>query len=90
MAIKVRLFSPLKDFTDGQSVIEVNGNTIASCLRDLTVRFPKIKRVLFDRNDMLRPGILISINKHSVTREGLDRLLKDGDELYIIVIVDGG
>jgi molybdopterin converting factor small subunit len=86
----VRLFSPLTGFTGGQSVIEVNGNTIASCLRDLIVRFPKIKRMLFDRNDILRPWILISVNKQSITREGLDKLLKDGDELYIIIFAEGG
>jgi molybdopterin converting factor small subunit len=90
MAIKVRLFSPLKDFTDGQSVVDGFGDTLGACLKDLTMRFPKLKRLLFDNNNVIRPVVLISVNKMIATSKLLDEQLKDGDELYIVLVAGGG
>lgn len=90
MRVKVHLYSGLKEFTEGQDVVEVHGNTVGECLADLTEQFPRIKPELFDKNGKLLGGILISINLKSAYPEVLAKSVNNGDELYIVRAIPGG
>jgi MoaD family protein len=90
MPVKVRLYSSLKTFTDGRGTVEVSGSTLGACLQDLARQFPKIKPVLFDERDRLPPRVFVSLNMRSVSSEELDRPVKNGDEIYIVLVVSGG
>jgi len=68
----------------------VQGNTVGECLQDLVRQYPGLKQVLFDKDGKLSPQIWTSINLNSPYREALDTPLKDGDELYLILLVAGG
>jgi len=69
---------------------EVNGSTIGECLDDLVMQFPKIKPVLFDKDGELFGHVFVSVNLKSVYPEELNKLVNDGDELYIVLTIAGG
>ena len=90
MTIKVHLYSSLQQFTNNRNMVEVSGSTIGECLDDLVEQFPKIKPVLFDKDSKLLGHIFTSVNLKSAYPEELAKVVNDGDELYIALIIAGG
>jgi len=69
-------------------VVEVNGSTVGECLKHLVEQFPKLK--LFNKDGKLLPYLGIYVNGESAYPKQLDKPVKDGDELSIILMVGGG
>jgi molybdopterin converting factor small subunit len=90
MKTKIHLYSGLQRYVNNQDVVEVVGTTIQECLSNLIEQFPDIKCIIFDKSDNLIPNVMISINLRSPTREKLEKSLKPGDEIYVIMIIAGG
>jgi len=90
MGIKINIPWFLQRATDGVKTAEVNGDTVGDCLRNLAGLFPPVEPELFDQQGKLSPFIDIHIGGRSVYSEGLARVVKDGDELSILLVVDGG
>ncbi|UCB43075.1 MAG: MoaD/ThiS family protein [Dehalococcoidales bacterium] len=91
MSIKVNVGPLLQEYSDIPGNLEVNGSTVGQCLDDLIRQYPESRNWLFDEGGLLR--VVISINNiETVTldKEGLDRILKAGDELQIFAVVSGG
>lgn len=86
----IHLFSDLQHYADDQNTIEVNGNTVGECLKDLVRQFPRIKPVLYETDDKISPYAFISLNMKSSLPEEANQPVKDGDELYIALIFVGG
>ena len=96
MSIKVHLYLGLPRLASTEDIvdiIEVNGDTVGQCL-DLLVRdFPDIRKSLFDENGRLLDRIDIWVNDMPAYAEGLDRPVKDRDEIYLFaskLVVGGG
>lgn len=86
MSIKVHLYLGLPRLTQNEDladIIEVDGNTVGQCLDFLMRDFPDVKKGLFDENDRLLDRIDIWINNMPAYTDGLDRTVKDGDEIYL-------
>jgi len=90
MGIKVNIHPGLHQFTNGQDVAEVNGNTVGRCLDDLVRQFPGIEKGLFDKNGNLLNYADIYVNLESSYPEELTKPVKDGDELHITLMIAGG
>ena len=90
MSIKVNILPYLQYLTDGKTVVEVEGSTVAQCLDDLTLQFLGLRTVLFDSNEKLLDYVDIYVNGESRYYEGLARPVQEGDELHIILIIAGG
>jgi molybdopterin converting factor small subunit len=90
MKTKIHLYSGLQRYVNNQDVVEVVGTTIQECLSNLIEQFPDIRWIIFDKSDNLIPNVMISINLQSPTREKLEKSLKPGDEIYVIMIIAGG
>lgn len=88
MSIKVHNSPLLSQYTDNQTVFEVSGDTVGKCLRHLVEQYPKLK--LFDHDGKLLAYIEIYINGESTYPQELDKPVKDGDELSILLMIDGG
>jgi molybdopterin converting factor small subunit len=80
----------MKPFTNNMEVVEVNGSTVGGCLKHLVKQFPDMKKQLFSRTGELFEYIIIPVNGESTYPEQLAKLVKDGDELNIVVIIGGG
>ncbi len=90
MSVKIKVPSYMKSFTDNKEVVEVKGNTVGECLNYLIKELPGMKKQLFSKDDNLFENIIISVNGESAYPEQLAKLVKDGDELNILLIVGGG
>ena len=90
VSTKVHLYSGLKEFTNGHSVVEVYGGTVGECLAALVEQFPGIKQELFDSDGSLSGRVLVSVNLESAYPEGLTNPVESGDELYVVRIMAGG
>lgn len=87
MSVKVKIPSLLRQFTNKQEVVEVTACNALECLNNLTAQFPSLRRWLYDKQGELRPQVHIFINRE---RASADELLKDGDELLIMLAIAGG
>ena len=88
MNTKVRISSLLSRYTNNQRIVEVNGNTIDECLKHLEKQFSKLK--LFEKDGRLLSYLNIYINKELTSPKELDKPIKDGDEIYIMLMISGG
>jgi molybdopterin converting factor small subunit len=90
MKTKVHLYSGLYKYVNHQDIVEATGNTVGECLHDVARQYPDIKPQLFDDQGQLLSTVMISINLQSQYKEGLDRQISPGDEIYVILIIPGG
>jgi MoaD family protein len=90
MAVRVHIPTPLRQHTQGQAVVEVEGNTVQALLDDLGRKFPGITQRLFD-NGQVRRFVNVYLNDEDVRYlDNLATAVKDGDEVSIIPAVAGG
>ena len=90
MAVRVQVPAPMRQHTEGQSVVEVAGASVKDALEALGAKYPGITGRLFD-NGQLRRFVNLYLNNEDVRYlDGLATPVKDGDELAIIPAVAGG
>ncbi len=90
MSVRVNIHQNLQDFTNGQVIAEVTGNTVGECLYDLVQQFPGIETRLFDKKGKLLNYVDIYVNLESSFPKELAMPVKDGDELSITLLIVGG
>jgi molybdopterin converting factor small subunit len=90
MSVKIDIPWFLERATDGLKTVEVSGRSVGDCLKELAALFPPVKDELFDREGKLSPFVDIHLAGRSIYSEGMDKPVKDGDELSIFLLVDGG
>ena len=90
MSITLHLHKTHRQYTDGIDTLEIDGGTIGDCLVGLIERFPGLQEALFDGKGKLKNQIEIYLNMESAYPDELKRPVKDGDEVYITVILAGG
>ena len=91
MSTKIKIPGYLQDKTDGESIIDVTGNTLRECLGALVHCHPGLKGEIVDDKGILLLKWLIFVTGELVT--GSDELsypVKDGDVILLIPIVAGG
>lgn len=90
MSVKVKLPSIMRKYTDGQELMEMPVSSPIECLRSLETRFPKIRRWLHDKDGSLRPQVWLFVNGRRIYGDELHSLMKDGDELSVLLAIGGG
>ena len=91
MASKLRIPSPLRRFTNGESSIEVNGNNIGQILEELFSAHPDIKGHLVEDDGSLRNFVNIFIGVEDIRQKGgMDAKVSDGSDVRIIPSIAGG
>ena len=90
MSIKVHINSLLYQYTNNQSLAEVSGKTVGQCLEHLVKQFPNLKKALFNENGKLLGYIDVYVNEESAYPKELAKPVKPGDELHILLMIDGG
>jgi molybdopterin converting factor small subunit len=80
----------LQYIAGGSQKFEVNGGTVRECLDLFVAEFPQVKEILFKDQGELFGYVNIFVNSESCLSEGLDKPVVDGDEIYILTIIDGG
>ena len=90
MTVKVHIPLYLQKQTEYKEVVDVEGSTIAQCLKNLTEQFPDMRKKLFDESSKLHDYISIYIDGDFAYGDELDRPVKDGEEFNIFYIFSGG
>ena len=90
MPVKVQIPTPMRQHTEGQTVVEAAGTTVKGVLDDLGAKFPGLTARLFD-NGQVRRFVNIYLNDEDIRYlDNLTTAVKDGDEVSIIPAVAGG
>lgn len=91
MTIPVRIPSPLRPFAGGQSVVEVEGATVAEALSALARQHQELAARLRDEQGRLRSHVRIYLNDEDVRFLEDERTpLSPGDSLAIVPAIAGG
>jgi MoaD family protein len=89
--VTVRIPTPLRSATDGQSTVEVEGNTVDEALRALVDEYPDLADNLFNEDNELRRFVNIYVDDEDVRfGEGVDTTLESGSEVSIVPSIAGG
>lgn len=90
MPIKINIPSPLREHTQGKTVVEAGGVNVKAVLESLCAQFPTMATKLWDRGEV-KPFLNVYLNDEDIRYlDGLDTATKDGDDLSIIPAVAGG
>jgi molybdopterin converting factor small subunit len=77
----------------GNKTIELNNcKTVGDCLIELRNQYPQLGKMLFDQGNDIAGFLQIFINGENLS-EKTDRFaspVKDGDEIYPIMMIEGG
>jgi molybdopterin converting factor small subunit len=87
----LRIPTPLRPYAQGQSEVQVQGDTVGEALDDLVSQFPSLKKHLYTENNELRPFVNLFLGDEDVRHlQGINTPLQEGDTLMIIPSIAGG
>jgi len=87
----LRIPTPLRSYTNGQSDVTVGGSNISEALMDLTTQYPALKPHLFNDGGELRAFVNLFVGEHNIKDlHGLSTPIKDGDKILLIPSIAGG
>jgi molybdopterin converting factor small subunit len=87
----LRIPTPLRTYTSGQSEVNVNGANIAEALADLTAQYPAIKPHLFNESGSLRPFVNLFVGERNIRDlQGMNTPVNEGDRVMLIPSIAGG
>ena len=87
----VRIPSPLRRYTNGQSKVESQGANINELISNLEAQYPGIKSRLCDENGQIKRYVNVFVNEAEIrTLQGSETPLTDKDEVSIIPAMAGG
>jgi molybdopterin converting factor small subunit len=90
VSITINIHKTHREYTDEQERLEVNGQTIGECIKDLIDQYPGMKKAVFDAKGKLLSQIEIYLNMESAYPDELKKPVRDGDEIHIVVMLAGG
>lgn len=89
--VTVRIPTPLRSATDGQSSVEIEGDTVDEALRALVDRYPDLADNLYNEENELRQFVNVYVGEEDVRyQNGIDTPLTAGDEVSIVPSIAGG
>src|SRR5659263_106073 len=87
--IKVRFFANFREFTK-TSELGIEGDTVREILEKICEKFKGLEKILF-KDRKLQPYVNIFLNGENLPgSDGLDKSLREGDEIAIFPPVSGG
>jgi MoaD family protein len=89
--VTVRIPTPLRSATDGQSTVNVEADTVGDALRTLADQYPDLADNLYNEDDELRQFVNIYVGDDDIRfGDGVDTALDTGDEVSIVPSIAGG
>jgi len=87
----VRIPSPLRRYTNGQSKVEGNGATIRELIGNLEAQYPGIQSRLCETDGQIKRYVNVFVNEEEIRAlQGADTPVADRDEVSIIPAMAGG
>ncbi|MGI8670681.1 MAG: molybdopterin-synthase adenylyltransferase MoeB [Aridibacter sp.] len=91
MAVTIVIPTPLRQFADGKSEIEVEAKTAGEALEKLTTEHADLKKHLYNDANALRNFVNVYVGDEDIRDlDDLDTEVKDGGEILIVPSIAGG
>src|SRR4051812_45911266 len=91
MSIKVRIPSPLRNYTNGADIIETDGASVGEVLNGLKAKANGIETRLFKGPNQLNRFVNVYLNEEDIRfLKNLETPVKAGDEISIVPAIAGG
>src|SRR5436190_21195750 len=91
MPVTITIPTPLRQFTGGQSEIQVDAGTAGEALDQLTTTHTELRRHLFNDQNTLRNFVNVYVNDEDIRHvNGPATPVKDGDTILIVPSIAGG
>ena len=91
MSLKVVIPAPLRKYTSGAEVVEVDAGTVQQIIEGLETKFPGIGKSVVDESGGLRRFINIYVDGEDVRfLQNLQTQARDGAEIAIVPAISGG
>ena len=91
MNVTVNVPSPLRQYSEGRSRLDLSADDVRTSLATLRLEFPALYRSVCDETGAIRRHVNVFVNDDNVRKlGGLDTPLSEGDEVSIIHAVSGG
>jgi molybdopterin converting factor small subunit len=78
----------LRDLTDGQKSVSVEGETVRQVIENLEQRFPGLQERLCE-DDRLRPGIAVIVDGGTSALK-LRQRVQESSEIHFVISISGG
>jgi sulfur-carrier protein len=91
MAIRVRVPTPLRKFTNGADEVNAQGSSVRAIVDDLEKSFPGIKDRICDESGKIRRFVNVYVNGDDIRfLQNMETGLKEGDNISIVPAIAGG
>jgi molybdopterin synthase sulfur carrier subunit len=91
MSVLVRIPTPLRNLTQGQAEVKVEGTSIGELIERLDAQYAGLKDRLCEGNGAIRRFINIYVNEEDIRfLQGSATPLKAGDAVSIVPAIAGG
>lgn len=90
MSVEVEISPVFARYAGNQVTIPVKGNTVGECIHDLVEQYPDLKKIILDSNGKLQHSFDVFINGESAYPNEMEKPVKDGDKLHIVLLIHGG
>ncbi|MFP3091411.1 MoaD/ThiS family protein [Treponema sp. TIM-1] len=91
MAVTIQIPTALRNFTDRQEEVKVEGATVGAAIAALAEQYPDIRRHLYQDDNNLRSFINVFAGDANIKNlQGLDTVLSDGAVLMLVPAIAGG
>ena len=88
---KVKIPTPLRQYTGGDSEVEVGGETAGEAIGNLTQEYPDLRQHLYTGDGKLRSFVNVYKGDEDIRYlDGAETQVSEGDELSIIPSIAGG
>lgn len=88
MGITIKVTPILRRYTGNRQIVEVDGNTVLDCLKNLVARYPDTEKWLFSNSEA--PMICLFLNKEVILPEKLNTKVSGGDVIDLCPVIGGG
>ena len=91
MAVRVRVPTPLRKFTNGADEVDAQGGTVRALVEDLEKKYPGMKERICDENGKVRRFVNVYVNGDDIRfLQNMETSLKEGDNISIVPAIAGG
>ena len=89
--MKIHIPTPLRQYADKNSTVEVKGSTIAEALANLTAQYGDLRRHLYTDDGKLRAFVNVYLNDEDIRYLQKENTpTKEGDSISIVPSIAGG
>ena len=87
----LKIPSPLRSYTNGQSEVPVQGATVAEAMNSLLEQHPTLRPHLYNSDGQLRPFVNLFVGENNIKDlQGVETPIKDSDRIMLIPSIAGG